>query len=409
MQVAIQPSTKKNWRLSMFKNLFNRKKITTDAAPEIRNQRPRAGEIRAQGLNEILFLSPLPVYTGQAQGSSRNFSEMNDTFLELGGNNWGMVEQGKILAAVIWLVLLFAFAIPSLVVLLGTISYPENFSDPWHVLLMFLKITTSLSLLALLPIGAYLYGMFSDVIFSRKKYPVRFNRQRREVCYVDDKTHRVLIVPWEGVVAWVANTQGVTSYAATRQYTFGMGLEDDEQDKVQFILLSQPSDAHALGMWTSIRNYMEDGQLVDAPNPMHAALGLVPSGDRLKPYEGLHTFEIEREDARWMCNMNDEGASLSDEEREHYGYPKRTPWPLRRWYMWRVLSFWKMPYMLAEWSHRAGRPVLPEEVQAWSQPLPPEQWVKPSPELVKANQTVQNAMDKKGVTFVEACKAAALH
>ncbi|GFM68984.1 hypothetical protein PSCICJ_51020 [Pseudomonas cichorii] len=251
--------------------------------------------------------------------------------------------------------------------------------------------------------------MFSNVIFSRKQYPVRFNRQRREVCYVDDKTHRVLIVPWEGVVAWVANTQGVTSYGATRQYTFGMGLEDDEQDKVQFILLPQPSDAHALGMWTSIRNYMEDGQLVDAPNPMHAALGLAPSEDRLKPYEGLHTFEIEREDARWMCSMDDDGANLSDKERERYGYPKRTPWPLRRWYIWRVLSFWKMPYILAEWSHRAGRPVLPEQVQTWSQPLPPEQWLKPSPALVKANQTVKTAMDKNGATFVEACKAAGLH
>ncbi|WP_256590406.1 DUF6708 domain-containing protein [Pseudomonas sp. Irchel 3A18] len=393
----------------MFKNLFNRKKVTTEAEPDIRNHRPRAGEVRAQGLNETLFLSPLPVYTGQVQGSSRSFSEMNDTFLEVGGNNWGMVSQGKILAAAIWMVLFTAFVMPSLVILFGVIFYPESFSDPWSDLLTFLQVTALGSLLFIFPIGAYLYGMFSDVIFSRKKYPVRFNRQRREVCYVDDKTHRVLIVPWEGVVAWVANTQGVTSYGATRQYTFGMGLEDDEQDKVQFILLPQPSDAHALGMWTSIRNYMEDGQLVDAPNPMHAALGLVPSEDRLKPYEGLHTFEVEREEARWMCNMTDEGASLSDEERESYGYPKRTPWPLRRWYIWRVLSFWKMPYMLAEWSHRAGRPVLPEQVQTWSQPLPPEQWLKPSPALVKANQTVKTAMDKNGATFVEACKAAGLH
>jgi hypothetical protein len=29
--------------------------------------------------------------------------------------------------------------------------------------------------------------------------------------------------------------------------------------------------------------------------------------------------------------------------------------------------------------------------------------------LVKANQTVKNAMDKNGATFVEACKAAGLH
>jgi hypothetical protein len=48
-------------------------------------------------------------------------------------------------------------------------------------------------------------------------------------------------------------------------------------------------------------------------------------------------------------------------------------------------------------------------VQTWSEALPPEQWAKPSAALVKANQMVKTAMDKKGATFVEACKAAGLH
>lgn len=394
----------------MFKNIFKRSENSSETldAPDIKGQRPCAGEIRTGGLNETLFLAPLPVYTGQTQGSSRNFSDINEVFLEIGGSNWGMVEQGKILAAAIWMALFTAFIMPSLVILAGVIFYPENFPEPLTDLITFLQVTTSVSLLFAIPIGAYLYGMFSDVIFSPKKYPVRFNRQRREVCYVDHNTDRVLVVPWEGVVAWVANTQGITSYGATRQYTFGMALEDAEQDKVQFLLLPQPSDAHALGMWTSIRNYMEDGQIVDTPNPMLTALGLTPTGDRLKSYEGLHTFEIERDDARWMCNSNDEGAKLTDKEREHYGYPKRTPWPLRRWYIWRVLSFWKMPYILAEWSYRKGGRALPEKVDSWSQPLPKEQWAKPSPALLNANQAVKNAMDKKGATFVEACKTAGL-
>ncbi|WP_256577494.1 DUF6708 domain-containing protein [Pseudomonas sp. R37(2017)] len=395
----------------MFNKLFKRKNETAapEHRPDIRSQTPRAGEIRVRGLNETLFLSPLPVYTGQAQSSRRNFSEMNDTYLELGGNNWGMVEQGKIFAAGIWMPIFLAFIMPSLVIMSGAIFYPENFSDPWHSLFEFLKVSTSISLLFIFPLGAYFYGMVSSVYESAKSYPIRFNRQRREVCFVDAKTHRILIVPWESVVAWVSNTQGVTSYGATRQYTFGMGLEDEEQDKVQFLLMPQASDAHALGMWASIRNYMEEGQLVDTPNPLLAILGLTPTGDQLKPYEGLHTFEIERENARGRCHMNDRGADLSPEEREEYGYPKRSPWPLRFWYMRRVLVFWKMPYLIAEWGHRKGRPTLPQQVQDWSQPLPPEQWAKPSPALVKANQIVQNAMDKQGATFVEACKAAGLH
>ncbi|SDZ51347.1 hypothetical protein SAMN03159453_04265 [Pseudomonas sp. NFIX28] len=307
------------------------------------------------------------------------------------------------------MLLFLAFIAPTLIVLYGVISYPENFPTPFKDLVMSIQVFSGVALLGLLPVGAYIYGMLSSVYAAAKTYPVRFNRQRREVCYVDSKTHRVLIVPWESVVAWVANSQGVTSYGATRQYTLGMGLEDEEQDKVQFLLLPQPSDAHALGMWTSIRNYMEDGQLVDTPNPMLKALGLIPTGDRLKPYEGLHTFEIERDDARAMGSLDDGGDDLTPQQRELYGYSKRSPWPLRRWYIWRVLSFWKMPYLLAEWGHRKGRPTLPEQVQAWSQPLPPEQWAKPSTALVKANQMVKTAMDKKGATFVEACKAAGLH
>ncbi|WP_339466751.1 DUF6708 domain-containing protein [Pseudomonas sp. EA_65y_Pfl2_P74] len=261
----------------------------------------------------------------------------------------------------------------------------------------------------ILPIGAFIYGMLSNVRTLAKSYPVRFNRQRQEVCYIDDTTHRVLIVPWESVVAWVARSQGVTSYGAMRDYTFGMGLEDEEHDTVQFILSAQPSDVHALGMWTSIRNYMEEGELVDAPNPMLVLLGLTPTEDELKPYEGLHTFEIERKGARFTGSLDDGAEHLTAEQRHRYGYGKRTPWPLRWWYVRRILTFWKMPYLIAEWAHRKGRPTLPENVQAWSQPLPPEQWAKPSPALQKANAQVKHAMDKKGVNFVDACKAAGLH
>ncbi|MDD1978709.1 DUF6708 domain-containing protein [Pseudomonas tussilaginis] len=396
----------------MFSKLFKRKdkSVATEPALDIRSQRPSAGEIRVKGLNETLFLSPLPVYTGQVQSSRRNFSQMNDTYLELGGSNQGMVEQGKILAAGIWMLLVTAFIVPILISIGLAIFNPPGIDRKFFDIIGgFLEVFAGGSLLLTIPMGAYVYGMISSVYEAAKTYPVRFNRQRREVCYVDSKTHRVLIVPWESVVAWVANTQGVTSYGATRQYTLGMGLEDEEQDTVQFLLLPQPSDAHSLGMWTSIRNYMEDGQLVDTPNPMLAAMGLIATGDRLKPYEGLHTFELEREDARRRCHMNDVGADLSAKERERFGYPKRSPWPLRFWYIRRVLVFWKMPYLLAEWGHRKGRPRLPESVLAWSEPLPPEQWAKPSAALLKANQIVKEAMDKKASTFVEACKAAGLH
>ncbi len=396
----------------MISQLFKRKSTATvpESGIDIQSQRPRAGELRVRGLNETLFLAPLPVYTGQAQVSRRNFSAMNETYLELGGSNYGMVELGKRLALQIWMVLCTAFFAPVLICLwLVAFSPPEIDRKFFDIVGGAVQVFATGSLLFIFPVGAFIYGMLSNVRILAKSYPVRFNRQRREVCYIDDTTHQVLIVPWENVVAWVARSQGVTSYGAMRDYTFGMGLEDEERDRVQFVLSAQPSDAHALGVWTSIRNYMEEGELVDTPNPMLVVLGLTPTEDELKPYEGLHTFEIERKGARFMGSLDDGAEHLSAEQRHRYGYGKRSRWPLRWWYVRRVIVFWKMPYLIAEWAHRKGRPTLPESVQAWSQPLPPEQWARPSPTLQKANALVKHAMDKKGATFVAACKAAGLH
>ena len=81
----------------MISQLFKRRKSpqTPESAPDIRSQRPRAGELRFRGLNETLFLAPLPVYTGQAQVSRRNFSAMNETYLELGGATSGWLNWGR--------------------------------------------------------------------------------------------------------------------------------------------------------------------------------------------------------------------------------------------------------------------------------------------------------------------------
>ncbi|MDH0640995.1 hypothetical protein N5D52_29145, partial [Pseudomonas sp. GD03860] len=170
--------------LTMFRNVFKRKnKVATEPGPDLRSQRPRAGEIRVGGLTETLFLSPLPVYTGQAQSSRRNFSEMNDTYLELGGNNRGMVEQGKILGATLWMVLFFAFVVPVLIsIWLAIGNPPETDLRFFDIVGEAVQVFALGSLSFALPIGAYLYGMISSVYEDAKTYPVRFNRQRREVC-----------------------------------------------------------------------------------------------------------------------------------------------------------------------------------------------------------------------------------
>ncbi|MET3055256.1 hypothetical protein ABXV19_26080, partial [Pseudomonas alkylphenolica] len=149
----------------MFKRLLKRKdkSVATEPALDIRSQRPSAGEIRVKGLNETLFLSPLPVYTGQPQSSRRNFSQMNDTYLELGGSNQGMVEQGKILAAGIWMLLVTAFIVPILISIGLAIFNPPGIDRKFFDIIGgFLEVFAGGSLLLTIPMGAYVYGMISS-------------------------------------------------------------------------------------------------------------------------------------------------------------------------------------------------------------------------------------------------------
>jgi hypothetical protein len=257
------------------------------------------------------------------------------------------------------------------------------------------------------PGWAFLIGLCIHTLVSQTReqacqYPLRFNRQRREVCFVNSDTHEVLIVPWETVTAWVSQGQMVTQYGATTFYTFGMALENEEKGTVQPILIGKPSQAHAIGTWEAIRLYMEHGVPSDRTGEwLRLLLGRELTEYELRPYEGLHTWEVEK-----LMKIEDRipDSDMTDEERAKHGFLPRDYWSLRRWYIWRVLSFWKMPYMIAEWGHKAGTPIMPEQVQQWSQSLPEEHWAKPSPALQKATQVVQHAMDKKKMNFIEACK-----
>lgn len=388
----------------MLNNLFKRK---TDpdlpsAARDIQN--PKAGEVRKSGVEETLYLAPLPVYTGQQPVSMQGFPEVNDVYLQMGGSNMGMVWQGKLLAWVIWLMIIMNIFSPIFLAVLLWMLTPEGtnntFSKDLSMLFEFffyLGIVT-----APICIGTVLHTIISQTREQARQYPLRFNRQRREVCFVNSNTHEILIVPWEKVTAWVSQGQMISQYGATTFYTFGMALENEEKGTVQPVLIGKPSQAHAIGTWEAIRLYMEQGIPTDRTGEwLRLLLGRELTEYELRPYEGLHTWEVEK-----LMKEEDGGlhSCFSDERRAEIGLSPRSHWPLRRWYIWRILSFWKMPYMIAEWGHKAGTPIMPERVQQWSQPLPQEQWAKPSPALQKATQVVQHAMDRKKMNFIEACK-----
>lgn len=372
-------------------------------AQDITHNRPRVGEVRTHGVEEALYLAPLPVCTGQHPVSMQNFSEMNEVYLQMGGSNNGMVFQGVLLAWSIWLTLMvLVFAPIFLAAFLVIFSPPDIERSFWGLLWLGFQAAVYKGLLmGVIGIGTVGYSIVEGVRTQAKQYPLRFNRQRREVCFVDPKTHEVLIVSWESVVAWVSQSEMITQYGATQFFTFGMGLEDEKNDTVQFVLVGKPSQAHAIGTWEAIRLYMENGIPKDQTGDwLRMLLGRELTEDELRPHEGLHTWNVEKRIKEDMGSLH---MPISDERMAEVGLDPRTRWPVRWWYVRRVLTFWKMPYMIAEWGHKAGYPVLPDEVQRWSQPIPAEQWAKPSPALQKATRTVEEAMRKQKMTFMNAC------
>ena len=395
------------WLILMLSKLFKRKAEQAAPSPQdLEGLRPRVGEVRKTAFEETLYLAPLPVYTGQQPVSLHDFPEVNAAFLQLGGSNIGMVWQAKMLAWVIWIAIIILVGIPLAIAILSSALRPEVSN---HTFFSDLSLLLRVAWTCFLPgpclmVGICVHTTISQTRQQARQYPLRFNRQRREVCFISDETHEILIVPWEKVTAWVSQGEVVTQYAATAIYTFGLGLENESTGMVQPILLGKPSQAHAIGTWEAIRRYMEHGIQEDKSSDLQRLLqGRALTEYELRPYEGLHTWEVEKRRKEDIGSLH---SCFTDEERAEIGLSKPTRWPLRRWYIWRVLSFWKMPYMIAEWGHKAGTPYIPEKVREWSAPIPEEQWAKPSAELLKATQIVEQAMNRKKnkLNFIAACE-----
>lgn len=369
-------------------------------------QRPKVGDERRTESEEILYLAPVPVPTGERPENIHHFYEVNDVYLQVGSSNRDMVIQGKIFAKTIWSILFFLIPLPVVLAAFSAIFSPDgvysSFSDELSVIQNTFW-TYGLVGSSLL-ISVHVWGFIAKTRERARQLPLRFNRQRRQVCLVCNDTGDLLIVPWESVSAWVSQITTVSDYGDMVFHTLSMGLENKDIGMVQPIQFVKLSHAHAVGTWEAIRQYMEYKVPEDEHNmSQRLTHGRAYTEYELRPYEGLHTWEVEKllkeEEGDLHCGF-------SDERRAEIGFSPRTRWPLRHWYIRRVLTFWKMPYMIAEWGHKAGTPYIPEKVREWSAPIPPDQWAKPSTELQRATKVVEQAMNRKKnkLDFRSACQ-----
>lgn len=336
---------------------------------DLKNQRPSAGEVRRFATGEALFLAPLPLPTGHApMDLGGSFLEVNDTYLDVGQSNFNKAFQAQLMIWGVMFILIVSLIVGPLIVGLGAFGdlYGRSFIS------LAAEMLPSGALIALM--GGGFFGALGATAVIRttlqkaRTRPMRFNRQRREVCYFPSGSDEPIIQPWEELVAWVSISTGTTGEGIMSTYSLGMALDNPKTDKTHFLNQGVLTPAHGLSKWEAIRVYMAKGP---AFCPGKA------------PYEGRHTFDEERKSMREAYREGDCSAI-------------GVAW----WYLRNIVTWWRFPYWVAEWDHRYSMKAMPVSIEQWSQPLPPAQWAKPSSALLAQTAEIEKAL-AKGQSFMD--------
>lgn len=194
---------------------------------------------RQKLFSEQNYFSPLPLSTGQEAVDMMNIIwRKNHVFLDIGNYNIGSGVM------ILWSMIILMF---------GLVFWFENLL-PGKNFIEFVGAGIITGIPALLLV----YNLFQPV-----PLPIRFNRQRREVC-VPRENGQYWIVPWETVTA--ASTQ-YTSVSQAGKNTTGLlliGFDNPDaqakaEDKHFFWAFNCGGGVAAMALWECVRSYMEVG------------------------------------------------------------------------------------------------------------------------------------------------------
>ncbi|MHC8348434.1 hypothetical protein ACYZT7_03400 [Pseudomonas sp. RT4P38] len=294
-----------------------------------------AGTTKRRIFSRNDYLAPLPIPTGEKpQDVLNTIWRKNEVFIDIGSYSIGSAVM------VLWpMVLLFALL---------------NYFTPdpliWGGGLIIVGI----------PILLVVYGLFREV-----PLPVRFNRQRREVC-VPRNDGEYWIVPWETVTAAATQQSSVSQAGKATMGLLIIGFENPDplakDDNKHFSLgFNCGGGTTAMALWECMRSYMEIGPQV-----------LPITND----------FEGGREKLRGRSVFWGICCEYLDGIRQHLVAQEvgKALWLV----IAAVLLGAPLAMMLQVWK-LSPPPDLPYPcIIEWSKPLPPEQWAKRSPELEEA-------------------------
>ena len=285
-----------------------------------------AGSTKKRLLSRNDYLAPLPIPTGEKPLDVLNVIwRKNEVFIDIGNYSIGSAVM------VMW---------PMVMLFLGLAYF---FEDPDALVLG--------ACIMVIPIFLLIQGLFREV-----PLPVRFNRQRREVCVPRDDGE-YWIVPWETVTAAATEQSSVSQAGRATMGLLIIGFENPDpqarEDNKHFSLgFNCGGGTTAMALWECMRSYMEVGP---EAAPEAAALN---SGANLRYY--IDYLNDKAKERGWFLTVLWEG----------------------------VFGIFIFNAPLATYLQRKKLYPPPDllypEIIEWSKPLPPEQWTKRSPELEAA-------------------------
>ncbi len=344
----------------------------SDSVPPLNNA-PYAGQVETFFSGQVTYLAPLPLPTDlPPQDYGHAVGEVNDTYLDFGVGLPAVFGWQAGLGIPISFFCMCTFVFPALIFFIGV-----SIDDSWSRIaiiqkMMFIPFVQMGAAGAAIVLAMHLFVRFNRLDKYHDILPTRFNRQRREVCFVPEGRTEPIIVPWESLSAWVVEARGITQYGANVRYAMGVGFYHAPENEHYSLEFHCCGFDLAVCNWEAIRAYME--YEVHSLKEIQDPLDLQNPDD--PPHEGLHTFYNARERMRRRRKAGEVG----------FIYPF---W----WYLYHVMTLWTLPHHLTEWEIRRikaiGRRVVPDSMQAWSAPLPEEQWAKPSEELTRMSASVK--------------------
>ncbi|MCC4266205.1 hypothetical protein LL240_17370, partial [Oceanimonas baumannii] len=215
---------------------------------------PKAGDKKSMlGLASEHFLAPLPVPTGRKPNHTMGMVwRINDAYMDVSdctpGSTVGTVHCLLIIA----------------ILFLSWMAYIDGV-EFWY------------SWFGILSILCFILPNIAVIVISiyvRPREPVRFNRQRREVCVPKEKGGDYWYVPWETVKASVEGFNMVSQAGVNKNGSLMIGFPNPDfngevklggngfstnEDAERHLWFPNVVPEVGTSMWEVIRTYMEEG------------------------------------------------------------------------------------------------------------------------------------------------------